>query len=256
MNVTLQRDSLLELLAARPDRTGIFCDFDGTLSTIVDQPREARAVPGAEDVLADLARTFAVVAVISGRSLDDLRSRLDADGVILAGSYGRERSDRPRRADERDWSAVEAAAAAAVGDWDGVVVERKGAGLALHYRRSPARAPDVGREAAALARSFGLELRPGRMVVELTAPGPGKADALRELVEELDLEAFAVCGDDVADAEAFEWARSSGRGCVLVGVYSEESPAEIEGLADLVVDGPEGVVAFLDDLRRRVRPPD
>lgn len=242
-------------MAADPSRTGVFCDFDGTLAVIVDRPDEARAMDGAAAVLAELARAFALVAIVSGRSLADLRSRIDPDGVLLAGSYGRERSDRTVPADEHDWDAVAAAAEAAVPVADGVVVERKGAGVALHFRLAPDRGADVAGAADALARRFGLEVRPGRMVVELTAPGPGKADAVRALVEENDIDAFCICGDDAADAEAFSWARASGRRCALVGVRSDEAPGSLEALADVVVDGPAAVVAMLRALADRVRRP-
>lgn len=251
MNLPVRLDPLLDSLARRPDRTGIFCDFDGTLAPIVDRPEDARPHPGAAQTLAELAGRFAVVAVISGRAIDDLRSRFDPQGVVLAGSYGRQRSDRPDPGDTRDWHAIAEAAEASVGGWDGVVVERKGAGVALHYRLAPERSDEVATAAEAVAASWGLEVRPGRMVVELTAPGPGKAEALRRLVEERDLETFVFCGDDVADAEAFAWARGSGRACVLVGVRSDESPGEIEALADVVVDSPDGVVQLLGDLLGR-----
>lgn len=245
---------MVELLSTNPSRTGVFCDFDGTLSAIVDRPEDARAVEGAAAVLAELARTFAVVAVVSGRSLADLASRVAADGVVLAGSYGRERIGHTAAAEDRDWDEVASAASASLPGSGGVVVERKGAGVALHYRLAPASEREVVAAADALARRFGLEVRPGRMVVELTSPGPGKADAVRALVSEHDLEPFLICGDDAADAEAFGWARGSGRRCVLVGVRSDEAPASVETSADVMVDGPEAVVALLEALAARLRP--
>ena len=42
-------------------------DFDGTLSPIVADPADARPLTGAPELLAELARSFAVVAVVSGR---------------------------------------------------------------------------------------------------------------------------------------------------------------------------------------------
>jgi trehalose-phosphatase len=170
----LDDDELLELLSADPPRSGIFCDFDGTLSVIVDRPQDARAVDGAAAVLAELARTFAVVAIVSGRSLEDLRALIAADGVVLAGSYGRERPGGAVAAPDRDWDEVARAAAATVPVADGVVVERKGAGVALHYRLAPGSMDDVVAAADTLSRRFGLEMRPGRMVVELTSPDPGR----------------------------------------------------------------------------------
>lgn len=249
----METEVAVEVLAADPDRTGLFTDFDGTLSEIVDRPEDASAVGGASEVLEALAQRFAIVAVVSGRALDDLRSRLNVPGVILGGSYGRERSDRSaaRRATE-GWETVAAAAVTMTRDLPGVVLERKGSGIALHFRQDPEQAEAVKECADVLAREFSLDLRPGRMVVELVQPGPGKGEAVAKLAAERELHAALVSGDDVGDVEAFEWARTSPIRSVVVGVVSEEAPADLAALADLVVPGPVEFVQFLRRLAAAV----
>ncbi len=74
-------------------------DFDGTLSPIVDDPARARAAPGAAEALVALAARFGLVAVMSGRPTDFLRTVVPAE-VVLSGLYGLEvvrdgRADRP-----------------------------------------------------------------------------------------------------------------------------------------------------------------
>ena len=62
--------SVTELLAPfrdDPTGTGVFTDFDGTLAPIVDDPAEARPLPGVVDALAALAGRDGRVVVISGR---------------------------------------------------------------------------------------------------------------------------------------------------------------------------------------------
>ena len=59
--------ALLQPLAAEPDRSALFLDFDGTLAAIVEDPTAARPLPGVPALLAALAPRFALVAVISGR---------------------------------------------------------------------------------------------------------------------------------------------------------------------------------------------
>ena len=252
----MNADRALERLTADPSRTGVFCDFDGTLSVVVDHPDAAEPAPGAVRVMERLAAAFRVVGVISGRSLEDLRARFDPEGAVLAGAYGREKSDRPLAVATRDWGPVADATTTGVHGWDGVLVEQKDSGVAIHYRLAPARGDDVVALAGALAARFGLEVRRGRMVAELTEPGPGKGEALSSLVDEYRLSAFLFAGDDLADAEAFRWARSSSHSCVLVGVRSDEAPAAIERDADIVVDAPTGLVRLLDLLAERVRRPD
>lgn len=241
-------DAALERLRRDPGRTGIFTDFDGTLAPIVDRPQDAAAAPGAEEALAALAGRYGVVAVVSGRSLEDLRARVNPAGVILAGSYGRERSDRPGRRPAEGWEPVAAAASALIAGLDGVVLERKGAGVALHYRAAPMLADEVQRRAGELATEFGLEVLLGKLVAELVRPGPGKGDAVAAIAEQAGLGALLFAGDDVADLEAFAWARRSGLESVLVAVASEEAPAGLVEEADVVLDGPAEVVELLERL--------
>jgi trehalose 6-phosphate phosphatase len=245
----LDLSSAVELLVSNPSLTGIFTDFDGTMSPIVDRPEDAFPVEGAAEALGSLAEHFAVVAVVSGRALDDLRKRLAPRGVVLAGSYGRERSDRSGSV-PGTWSAKAARAAAsrAISNLEGVRLEEKGAGIALHYRGAPERAAEVGRIGAELALELGLEVRPGRMVVELTPPGPGKGEAIRDLIVERGLRRVLVAGDDVADAEAFGIVRQMEAESVLVAVRSEESPSSLTSEADIVVDDPGSLVRILGEL--------
>jgi trehalose 6-phosphate phosphatase len=239
----------LKILTARPESTGIFTDFDGTLSEIVDRPDEAVAVEGAADVIERLARRFAVVGIVSGRSLEDLRARLAVDTVVLAGSYGRERSDRlSGRRPTEGWEPVAAAAAAMISDLPGVVLERKGAGVALHYRSAPSHEDEVRRRAAILADEFELEVLQGRLVSELVRPGPGKADAVAAIASEHDLRTVLVAGDDVADLEVFDWAHAAPMRSVVVGVTSEEAPETLAKKADVVVSGPRELLALLEQL--------
>src|SRR5688572_18275276 len=187
--MTLIPDELIDVLAADPATTGIFTDFDGTLSEIVDRPESAQPVPGAAETLEALSGRFGLVAVVSGRSLDDLRFRLSPNGVVLAGSYGRERSDRSTgRRPVEGWETVALAAAAMIRELPGVVLERKGAGVALHYRSAPELEPGARRIAETLALEFELDVLHGRLVVELVRPGPGKGDAVAALASERDLQ--------------------------------------------------------------------
>ena len=85
--------ALLQPLAAEPERSALFLDFDGTLSAVVVDPTGARPLPGVPALLAELAAAFALVAVISGRPTAFLADVLEAPpGVTLVGLYGLERA--------------------------------------------------------------------------------------------------------------------------------------------------------------------
>jgi trehalose 6-phosphate phosphatase len=238
-------------LRARPGDAAVVVDFDGTLSPIVDDPASARSVPGAGEALVALTRRFGLVAVMSGRPTDFLRTVVP-DEVVLSGLYGLEvvrggvRTDHPAGAEWRTTVAAVARAAADTGP-PGMDVEPKGLSLTLHYRRRPEIASDVTAWADAAAARSGLEARPAKMSVELHPPiAADKGTALEALAGTF----RAVCyvGDDRGDLPAFDALdRMATRGVhvVRVAVASDEAPAELLGRADLVVDGPPAAVAFL-----------
>jgi trehalose 6-phosphate phosphatase len=246
-----RHDEALQTLRASPSATAICSDFDGTLSLIVDDPSAARPVDGAVDALASLADRYAVVAVLSGRPVSFLQGWLPPP-IELRGLYGLEiasdgvRRDHPQAGAWREAiDDVVAASRAAVPD--GVIVEHKGLSMTLHYRTHEDLQNEVLAFAERQAARAGLALRPARMSVELHPPvAVDKGTALRELANGMSAACFI--GDDAGDLPAFtalDELAAEGVAGVRVAVRSSESPAELLERADLVVDGPPGVVSFL-----------
>lgn len=249
----MEHSQAISLLRRDPSATGIFSDFDGTLSPIVDVPDDACPADGVEDALRSLATAFRTVAIVSARSLEDLKRRLKVPGVLLAGAYGRERSDRSQRRATEGWETVAIAAKAATRSLEGVHVERKGNGVALHFRNAPEHETAVREIAGVLSREYSLELRPGRMVCDLVAPGPGKGEAIATLIDEANLTRAFVAGDDVADVEAFGLLRSTDIELVIGAVASAEAPDDLVEHADLVFATPMELAAFLGELANEPR---
>ena len=250
-------DDELEALAPFADgasEAAVVLDFDGTLSPIVEDPSSARPLDGVADVLAALTRRFGLVGVISGRPVDFLVPLLP-DGVVLSGLYGLEVVRDGRRTDHPGagaWREVVADVAGSSADRgpEGMVVESKGLSLTLHYRTRPDIAAAVAEWARQQGARSGLEVRPAKMSVELHPPLPAdKGTALEQLVAGL----AAVCfvGDDRGDLPAYDALdRLEDRGVqgLRVAVASDEAPAELVERADLVVDGPAGVLDLLTRL--------
>lgn len=247
-------------------------DFDGTLAPIVEDPTQAHVHPAVPELLVELASRVRGVAVVTGRpvrqalalgDLDMVGARLSERGrdFIVLGQYGNERwtgvdrrivSPRPpaglasflreipsllRRA-----QATEA------------YVEPKGLAVALHTRRLDdseaafARLLPLVRETAA---RHDLAVEPGRLVVEVRAPGMNKGIAVRDLADQWSAGGFLFAGDDLGDVEAFTELialHQSGTPTLVVCSHGGDGPAEIEELADHVVDGPDGVVEMLQQL--------
>lgn len=236
---------------ARPAGAAVIVDFDGTLSPIVSDPGAARPVEGAVQALVDLTRRFGLVAVMSGRPIEFLRSHLP-DDLVLSGLYGLEvvragaRVDHPGAGAWREAVADVVSTSADRGP-EGMVVESKGLSLTLHYRTRPEIGPAVIEWARKQAARSGLVVRPAKMSVELHPPIPAdKGTALESLVDGLDAVCFV--GDDSGDLPAYDALdRLADRGvhALRVAVASRETPDELIARADLVLDGPPEVLAFL-----------
>jgi trehalose 6-phosphate phosphatase len=65
----------------RANVAALCLDFDGTLSPIVDDPNQARPLPGIVELLSPLAARFTAVAVVSGRPATYLARHAAAAGV-------------------------------------------------------------------------------------------------------------------------------------------------------------------------------
>lgn len=246
--------ALVEPLVGRARDAGVLVDFDGTLSPIVDDPAEARPLPGINDALVELAEHYRLVAVLSGRPVSFLQPLLPPE-VTIAGLYGLEvahqgeRLDHPFAGAWREVIEDVARSSVSLGP-QGMQVEPKGLSLTLHYRAHPELADAVQDWAATQAWRSGLVVRSARMSVELHPPIPtDKGTALESLAEGL----AAVCyvGDDEGDLPAFDALdRLAERAAhtVRVAVASDEAPSQLLARADMVVDGPAAVLTFLRSL--------
>ena len=233
-------------LAASP--AGLLTDFDGTVSPIVADPTAARLVPGADGALATLARRLAVVAVVTGRAPLDARRMTGVPGLLVAGNHGTEwlEPDAGAAVPSPNATRVRLAISEAIDRLpalDGVIVEDKGLSATVHYRSAPD--PEVARRAllAAIGRPpSGVEVRPGRMSLELRPIGLGdKGAATRAIIERFGLRGAVVMGDDVTDLDMFAAVaetRDAGRlrGLIIgVGGSDEEVPPAVSDAADVVL---------------------
>ena len=242
-------------------------DFDGTLSPIVEDPAQAVIHPEAPRVLTELATRVRAVAVVTGRparqvvELGGLEKVADGltDGarLVVMGQYGNERWD----SGTREFTSPEPPAGLeafrdelprllAAENAQDAFVEEKGLAVAVHTRRLPDAAEAFARLEEALADAaerHGLTLEPGRLVLEVRAPGMHKGLAVEAALAEHHAAGVLFAGDDLGDLEAFEAVRrlrDQGLPTLLVCSGSREQEALAE-LSDVVVDGPAGVLGLL-----------
>jgi trehalose 6-phosphate phosphatase len=176
---------------------------------------------------------------------------LDVPHVTYVGLYGLE--DGANELVTAVTPRVQAATAEVKEAW----VEDKGVSVAVHYRQ--ARDPVSARAALMVAlqpvaTDAGLELIEGKMVLELVPPDrPLKGGAVERLVGEHALEALLYAGDDHADLAAFAAldrlsASEDIDVAVRVAVRGPETPPALIEAADVVAEGPEGLVDLLRTL--------
>jgi trehalose 6-phosphate phosphatase len=181
-------------------------DFDGTLAPIVARP-ELAYVP--LPVLQRLKRLSSVlpVAILTGRTVADVRARLGFEPAFIVGNHGAEdpQAGVPEPAQALDALRMRLLEQAGALEAIGIVVEDKLLSVALHYRR----ARDPQRALACIAdlvEGLGPELSVfgGKLVVNLApARAPDKADALARLVERRGVRRALFVGDDVNDEPVF-----------------------------------------------------
>jgi trehalose 6-phosphate phosphatase len=254
----LPENLLPELVRRKPV---LLClDYDGTISEIAREPRLARPVEGAAEVLRLLAayRGRVETGLISGRALRDLRSMVPVPpGIALAGVHGLQLLDATGRIEvargikdcREDLESVRAWLEHNLPPNSGFIVENKGVAIALHYRQA------AGPIAHYLRDSFqqfitecttSLRPRHGKMVIEALPKIASKATALRTLWRRVGEEFEPVYfGDDVTDEDVFSELGVRGFS-VLVGEPRRSAARyRVNGPAD-VVRALQALIAILE----------
>jgi trehalose 6-phosphate phosphatase len=198
----------------RLENMALLLDIDGTLLDLAPTPREVWVPPGLAKTLNRLLeRTSGALALVSGRSLNDIDLIFAPDEFPAVGGHGAEM----RLAVDSEAVATHAppmdkelkrrlAAIARLSP--GILLEDKGYSLALHYRLAP-HAEKAIYEAVSLIRAdlpnAPIEVLPGKCVCEIKHSGFNKATGVHELMTH---EPFrgrrpVFIGDDVTDESVF-----------------------------------------------------
>jgi trehalose-phosphatase len=267
----------------------VVADFDGTLAVGARDPAVAVVEPVAQRGLRAMARVAADrpgrvhVAVLTGRVVSDVATRVRVGGVEYLGDHGLEHGTLPRggRAERlrvvtdaafdahRHPAAILARAVSVeLGSPPWLFVERKGPSVAFHVRQADDVAAARGAVVAAIAaveareglRDHGLAHYRGRSVVDLRPVGAGgKREAVERLLERHRPRAVLVVGDELSDVDAFEAVTAARKRdaaviATTVAVHGamRAAPDELLRHADLCVDSPREVGRLLLALAGRL----
>jgi trehalose 6-phosphate phosphatase len=194
--------------------TALLLDIDGTLLELMPTPREVWVPPGLAKTLNGLmARTSGALALVSGRSLNDIDLIFAPDRFPAVGGHGAEMrlvtEGEPGAplAPQMDKELKRRLAAIARLS-PGILLEDKGYSLALHYRLAP-HAEKAIFEAISLIRAelpdAPIEVLPGKCVFEIKPAGFTKANGVRALMQHAPFAGRRplFIGDDVTDESVF-----------------------------------------------------
>lgn len=221
-----------------PRTTALFLDLDGTLIEFGATPAAVSVPASLHHLLPRLAAACdGALAVVSGRRLDSLDDLLAPLSLPAAGLHGLERRDASGCLHPAPAAAAAALAplAARLHDFvnahPGLLLEDKGAALALHYRARPAAATVVEQltQDVEAALPAGLVVQRGHMVVEIRAAGADKGRAIEAFMGE---PPFAgrkpvFIGDDRTDEHGFEVVNARGGLSVKVGAGASRARARL-----------------------------
>src|SRR5215218_3980709 len=194
--------------------TAILLDIDGTLLELMPTPREVWVPPGLAKTLNRLlVRTNGALALVSGRSLNDIDLIFAPDMFPAVGGHGAEMRIDPdsesvaAHAPPMDKELKRRLAGIAKLS-PGILLEDKGYSLALHYRLAP-HAEKAIYAAVSLIRAdlpnAPIEVLPGKCVCEIKHSGFTKASGVHELMKHEPFKGrrpFFI-GDDVTDESVF-----------------------------------------------------
>lgn len=236
---------LLIRFRSEPEQAAVLLDVDGTLAPIVKRPEDAFVPDETRSEVERLAARYALVACISGREAADARRLVGLDSIEYVGVHGLEADPEARRFRPQ----LEAFAERM--PWPWTVENKGGVTISFHYREAP---DDEGRrradEVAEAAEAAGLAAHRGRKVLEVRPPvAVDKGSAVRRLLAERPVTRALYAGDDTTDLDAFRGLKEAGLDVALtVAVGSREMNPALLTRADLVVDGPGELLAFLRTL--------
>ena len=251
------REPKVSELAQCLNEYAILLDIDGTLLDLAPTPREVWVPPDLAETLSCLhARTSGALALVSGRSLNDIDLIFAPEQFPAVGGHGAEMRI------SNDSEAVAAHAppmdkelkrrlAAIARLSPGILLEDKGYSLALHYRLAP-HAEKAIYAAVSLIRAelpnAPIEVLPGKSVCEIKQTGFDKATGVRELMTH---EPFRgrrpiFIGDDVTDESVFAIMPDLGGLAFSVGRRAQgvtdhfDEPRDVRAWLARLIDGEAG----------------
>lgn len=213
--------------AWRNSKIMLFLDFDGTLAPIVEQPQKASLSPDMKTTLATLSqRNSAFLAIVTGRSLADIRQKVGINAITYIANHGFEIEGLNIHVRKpldphtiQAYRKIEIELRDILKGIPGIIFEDKGLVLSIHYRMVNDTEKNfvkqsINRIAKPHIRSREVSLRKGKEVSEIRPPiNWDKGKAILFLLHSMkkspsQKSVMIYIGDDDTDEDAFKALRT------------------------------------------------
>lgn len=233
-------------------------DFDGTLVTFTGVPSETQLPIEMRELLTCLAELDELhLAIISGRRFQELSKLVPVEGVTLAGNHGLKIRFRDGTVYEpeigKDLKKTIALFNKDIqerfGDKEGIIIENKSFGLALHYRQYDGDEGKVKDEFYEIWKNHNfpaLEVIEGAKLLEIRPANWNKGDVIQLLQEKWGGRPTIYLGDDTTDEDAFRVLQGQELGFPILVSRDENKDTN----AQYRLKDPNAVGGFLRDLYR------
>ena len=205
----------------------LFLDFDGTLVDFAATPTQVAPDPALTQLLMQLSACLGgALAIVSGRPLPEIDGMLAPLRLPAAGLHGLQWRRSGHINIETPCAAAwlreqQPALARHVAAHPGLLLEDKGASLAVHFRRAPQHEASTRQTLLRLCAALPAEamLLEGDCVLELRPRHPDKGDAVEAFMRETPfVSRFPVyIGDDSTDAPGLAAVTRLGGTAIAVG---------------------------------------
>lgn len=216
----------LNVLQAEPKGWALFLDIDGTLLDLAETPDGVSSPPGLVENLERLSHKLdGALALVTGRNLPFADGLFSPLSLPIAGLHGAERRRTDGTLDlvqEDDaFQTLKRSLERVTMDWDGVIIEDKGAAVAAHFRQAPQWEHSLEAVMASALDEAGpnYALQRGKMVIEIRPSRASKGAAVRAFMEEHPFKGRKpiTIGDDLTDEAMFKVANELGGLSVRIG---------------------------------------
>ncbi len=202
----------------------IFLDYDGTLTPIVKTPEQAVLSKEIREILKILSENpYCKIAIISGRSLEDVKNKFNLRNLVYSGNHGLE-IEGPKikyitsvsSGYRKIINQIKDELSKKIIPFKGAFIEDKGLSIALHFR-------NVDQKQASIIKTIfheviivylvknKIKVKPGKKVLEVRPPlewDKGKVVLwllARQKFARIKKEILSVyIGDDTTDEDAFK----------------------------------------------------